>query len=187
MSTFNLEDLLGPETFWIALGSVGAIFTLVLIFHQIRTSRMIAAADFLLKLVDRFDSKEIRSSRKKLMTIIKENPKDNQKIDTCREVPDFFDDLGLLLKKKVIPIELIWSSFCYWILRYHELLKGYIDWVRKRDRDPTYYDQFEYLNDETLKFEEKSRRRKIRLTSKQVEEFINEEKQLEIWNTNDKH
>jgi hypothetical protein len=176
MSTFILENLLGSDTFWIAVGSVGALVTLVFIYYQIKTSRMIAAADFLLKLVHKFDSKEMRSHRKKLMTIIKENPKDNQKIDTCKEVLDFFDDVGLLLRKKVIPIEFVWSSFCYWILRYNGLLKGYIDWAR--GEDPTYYDQFEYLAEKTLKFEEKKRHKKIKITSKQLQEFIHEEMRL---------
>lgn len=99
-------------------------------------------------------------------------------MDAFRDVLDFFDDLGVLLEKKVVPIELLWSGFCYWVLRYRILLKDYINWIRKEENDPTFYCDFENLFKRILKREEKERHTKIEITSEQLQDFIQEEMRL---------
>jgi len=180
MSGLILENLLVSDTFWLAIASVGALITLAFIYYQIRTSRMIAASNFLLELVKKFDSKDMRICRKRLAKAIKETPGDNQKIDACSDVPGFFDDVGLLLKMKAVPIEIVWSSFSYWVLGYYRLLDNYINWARKEDNDPSYYAYFEYLVEKTLKFDRKMRRKRHKkvVTPKQLEESVTK-KQLD--------
>jgi hypothetical protein len=70
---------------------------------------------------------------------------------------DFFDDLTILLDKKVVPLELIWSGFGYWILYYQILLKDYIEWMRKEDIDFTLYMDFDSFCERVRKQEEKER------------------------------
>jgi hypothetical protein len=172
----NVTDLVGSEVFWIAIGSIGAISTLAFIYLQIRTSKTIASAELLLKLEDQFYSATMRKHRKKLMTVLKKDPRDYHNIN--EEILDFFEDIGFLTKKKVLSVELVWSTYCYWILRYYLLLQEYIGWLRKRDDDTTYYRDFEHLYRENLKMEENRRGRKIEITPQQLQGFIDEELQV---------
>jgi hypothetical protein len=169
---------ISSETFWVAVGSIGALITLILIYYQIKTSSMVAAADFILKLERSFHSKKMLATRRKLVQTISQNPKDFKQIESSREVIDFFDDLGVLVSKKVIPVELAWSAFCYWVLPYWTMTHYYVDWCRKSEKDPNYYADFEYLHKCILKYEEKQRHRKVEPTKKQLKEFADEEMRL---------
>ena len=84
-----ITSLIASDTFWIALGSIGALFTLVMAYIQIRASRKIAAADFLLKLESKFASNEMVEKRKKFMKILKSTPEAFEKMDSFRDVFDF--------------------------------------------------------------------------------------------------
>ncbi len=107
----GLENIVLSDTFWIALGSIGALFTLVMAYIQIRASRIISAADFLLKLEAKFTSLEMVEKRKKFMNILIASPEAFEKMDAFRDVFDFFEDVGLLLRKGILPKELVWSDY----------------------------------------------------------------------------
>ncbi|MEM2971350.1 MAG: hypothetical protein QW270_02875 [Candidatus Bathyarchaeia archaeon] len=178
-------SVITSDVFWIAIGSIGAIAALALTYRQIKRADIIASADFLLKLETNFCSENMLKKRRKIMEILKNNPNDFEKMDECRDVFDFFEDLGLLLRKKAIPKELIWSAYCYWIQRYWTAFKNYVYWVRN-DNDPTLYCEFEYLFNEIHSYDERKRnpsvlpfflRRKkpIEITQEELKDFIDEE------------
>ena len=151
---------------------------MVMAYLQIRASRIIAAADFLLKLESRFCSIEMVKKRKKFMQILKDAPEDYERMDAFRDVFDFFEDLGLLLRKGIIPKDLVWSDYCHWILNYWIAFQGYINWARKKDDDPTLYCEFETLFKRIRGYEERRIKRKVRITPEKTKEFINDELQL---------
>lgn len=173
-----LAAALASDVFWIAVGSVGGMLALVLIYYQVKMSRDIAAVDFLLKSEAEFWSERMRKDRSALMKIIKANPRDFQAMAKHMDALNFFEGIGLLLKKKVIPIEYIWSSYSYRVLRYYPLLKDYVVWLRELDDDPTYYEDFEQLYGRMLMFEEKKRRRKIEMTEEHLHDFVKEEMEV---------
>jgi hypothetical protein len=173
-----LVDLFGADVFWLAVGSLGAVITLSMIYYQIRISRSIAAADFLLRLENVFYSKRMLKNRREIMAAVKHDPRDFETIDATRDVLDFFDDVGVLLKQKVISLELVWSAYCYWILRYWKACQGYVCWLREVESDSTYYDGFEYLFQQMLRAEEKKRGKKADVTDQELREFIDEEMKL---------
>jgi hypothetical protein len=186
-------SVLTSDAFWIALGSFGAIFTLALTYQQMKRADLVASADFLLKLNDKFDQPDMLEERKKIMTIFKKDPKDFKEMDKHRKVFDFFDDLGLLLKIKAIPKPLVWSSFCYWIQHYWTAFKDYVMWVR--DDDITVYGNFQYLSEEIQAYDERicnppkhlpsflssrlplflRRRKHVKIEQKELERFADEE------------
>jgi hypothetical protein len=169
------------DAFWIAVGSIGAIVALVFAAWQIRTSRLIAAADFLLKIHDTFYSANMIERRKEIAKIFKDHPNDAKSLDSSHnalEVLDFFEDIGLLVKKKVIPLEFVWSPYYYWILHYWTAAKEYVYWYRKTNHEPTYYDKLEYLYNEVKRFEELTRHEIVEVTPRQLQEFIDEELKL---------
>lgn len=171
----SIANLLLTDTFWVAVGTIGAVIALFLTYTQIRASRIIAAADFLLRLEKNFNSVDMIAKRKKILKIWQKNLDDYEKMDCYRSVFDFFEELGLLLRKKIIPKELVWSDYCHWILYYYTAFSGYIEWVRKAYADVTIYCEFEYLFKEMQKYEKKKLKQEVAISSKQMAKFIEEE------------
>ena len=175
----HVGAMIGSTTFWIGIGSVGALITLIFIYDQTKTTRMVSAADFLLKLWESFYSDDMRERRIELAKIIKEFPDDNKKLDSSSlEVLDFFENIGLLVKTGVVPLEYIWSGYYYWIVYYWTAVKNYVFWFRKEEDDPTYFDSFEYLFKQVIDFDERRRHKKVKITKEFLEEFIQDEVNL---------
>jgi hypothetical protein len=165
--------------FWVAISAVGAVLAalvaIIMTALQIRASRRIASADFLLRFQNNFISKNMIERRKRIMLIRKKTPEAYQEMDALSDVLDFFEELGLLFRKGVLPEDLIWADYCYWILNYWIAFKGYVDWDRKAANDNTVYQEFEHLFEKTLSFEEDKRKRKITFDSKHIDEFLDDE------------
>ena len=173
----SIIDFLGSAVFWAAIGSFGTIVSLVAVYYQIRQSRLVVAADFLMKLDKQFQSKTMKKSRKELVDIVERNREDFNTIENHREVPDFFENVGLLVSKNVVPVELVWSTFCYWILPYWSLLEKYVSWCRGTDKDPYHYSEFQRLYENVLRFEQKKRCRIIDVKTLE-DDLIKDEKSL---------
>ena len=60
----------------------------------------------------------------------------------------FFEDLGLYLKRHVVDREPVWDKWSYYIERYWEMYREWIDVFRQETGDTTWYDKFEYLKNE---------------------------------------
>jgi len=174
----DVINLLVSTTFWIAIGTLGALAALFLTWWQIRGTRIIAATDFLLKHGDSFSSDRLLKKRHKIMQVVKQDLGDFQKMDECREVFEFFEELGLLLRMKVIGKELVWSNYCYWIQHYWTAFQGYIEWIGKKDSDPTLYCEFEYLYKQIHAYDERKRNQTVEIGPQQVLEFIDDETRL---------
>lgn len=185
-----LVDVITSATFWIAAGSMGAIIALLMTYRQMKRGDIIASADFMLRLVDKFSSESILKSRHDLMFIYRKNKNDFVSMDECKNVLEFFSDLGLLLRKKAVPKEIVWSDFCFWILRYWIIFKPYVEWARTVEKDQTIYGQNEYLYGKILEYEERRRnasplpvrlrpRKHIEIPQEKLDEFIDDE--IKVW------
>jgi hypothetical protein len=174
----SLSNVIATDTFWVALGAIGAVIALFMTFLQLRASRIIAATDFVLRLESSFCSKDMISKRKKMMSTIKKSPNDFAKMDALRDVFDFFEDLGLMFRKGVIPKDIVWSNYCYWILNYWTALHGYVDWARNKENDPTLYCEFEYLYKKIQGYEVHRRKKKVVITPEMTVNFIEDELNL---------
>jgi hypothetical protein len=155
----TLSSVLTSDYFWIAVGSVGAVITLFLTYQQIKRTEIASGAEHLWRLIDKFESDEMKKSRSEIAKIWVSNPTD-EKIEECRDVFDFFEDLGILVRLKVIPLRLAWSDFCYWVLPYWIAFEKYVtDYARRNPDEPAYYVEFEYLFEHVYKYDNLMRNR----------------------------
>ena len=178
----RVMTLLISQTFWTAIGAIGTVSALYFIYRQIATARDIAAYEFLRKEDDRFRSEDMARHRSDLAKVLLLRSNDYKQIDEYADyVLDYFEDLGLMLRNNLASEYLIWTSNCYYVLRYWELLKEYIDWVRKEKNDLTYHSDFEYLHKKMLKFEKRAtKKKKIAFTQDELREFLEEELYVEL-------
>ena len=88
----------------------------------------------------RFDSPAMRRDRKHLAEYF---------LSSRPEIPetvlDFFEDLGLFLRRGCLDEELAWDAFGFYAVRWWAICKGYILEERRKQSDSTLFTDFEDL------------------------------------------
>ena len=140
---------------------------------QLKHSRTALGVGLLLKLEDRFDEPALKEARSSAAIALQAG----HQTDDLEIVLDFFETLGLLIRKKTIDEELVWNSFSYWVMRYATLAKPQIERRRKDESDKTYYQEFDYLVERINYFEVKKRHlvATATITDNQIASFLSEE------------
>ena len=64
---------------------------------------------------------------------------------------NFFEDLGLYLRRKHLDEELLWNTFGFYIVRWWEACRPYVLEERERHRDATLFADFEDISDRMKK------------------------------------
>ena len=96
---------------------------------------------------------------------------------------DFFESMGLLLRKKYLDDEMIWATFSIHIIHWWEASKKFIE--RNQKKDPNLYIDFKILTERMYKIEmmeQKAKQMKdIIPTEDEITIFLTEEKELPTW------
>jgi hypothetical protein len=146
--------------------------------NQSKDSKNIASVQIIIIYIQQFEGKDMLLERSKLAEQIlnKAEHKDIQE-----PVMDFFETVGLLLRRKILDTEMVWANFAYYAILWEHVCRDYIKEERKlKNNDPTIFADFQYLADEMIKEDMRKRNKKreeIIPTNKDVQEFLNEEKE----------
>lgn len=105
------------------------------------------AADLCLKLLDRFDSPEMLAIRNKGAKALLSG----SNLQDADEVFDFFEIVGLYVRKEMLDIEVAHSFFFHWVNLYWCSGKEYVK--KSRERSADLYRDFEALYKAVLKIE----------------------------------
>jgi len=136
---------------WIV--AIATILTLVYLRSQIRGAREVSGAEFLLRLNDRYNSKEMVKNRRDLANVLLEGER--------RQLPsavlDFFETVGLLLRERLLKVELVWQYFGWSTLHCWQAVKAWVKEFRQGEQDQTIYAEFEYLSGEMMEVEQRRR------------------------------
>jgi ribosomal-protein-alanine N-acetyltransferase len=77
-----------------------------------------------------------------------------QDISNCAdEIANYFERVGILLRRRLAPADLVWDTFSWEVLRFWDVLADYIRFVRESDR--TIFSEFELLYKRMLELEVK--------------------------------
>jgi ribosomal-protein-alanine N-acetyltransferase len=124
----------------------------------------------------RFVGKRFVKNRARLARALLLAPNDFRTVsDYADYVLEYFEDLGILLRREIVPDYFVWATSAYYVLRYWQATKDYVALVRKRDSDPTLYEDFEYLNGRMRMYEENRLGRELVLSVAEVNRFLVEE------------
>ena len=100
-----------------------------------------------LEFIGRFDGTRLLKARKELAHhLIVNAPRDR----ITETVMDFFEDIGLFLRRGYLDEELIWSTFGFFCARWWVACKGYVLEERRTQDDPTLFSDFEDLTKRLL-------------------------------------
>jgi hypothetical protein len=163
--------------------AVAAFFSFVAIIltcFQLRQFRFAHGVDLIFDLDRQFQTPDLLKARR-LSAIALMYHKSTEDLD---EVLDFFETVGILVRRNAVDAEIAWSYFSYWVLRYADLTKGHIEERRKAELDETYWQDFELLVNRLTKIEIRKRHLKSLphfspeqiFSPKQRDEFLAEER-----------
>jgi hypothetical protein len=158
---------------------IGTVGGLMLVWWKVTQIREVNAYELLRDEARRFNSPEMRVCRARLAKTLLSSPGDFQKIeDDGEEVCGYFEDVGGLLRRRIVPAYWLWSMHGDDILHYWQLLRDYVQWVRKPTGDQTYYEDFELLWKRLAALARKRSHVEPVFTEDQLREFLEGEAQL---------
>lgn len=162
-------DLLKAFAPWVAI-----IVTIIVLCIQIKRSRFSQSVDLILKLEQRFfESEEMIGIRKKAAETLRDNP--SSPSSDIENVLDYFETIGLLVRRKALDKEMVWHTFYHWMHRYWLLSNQYI--IEKRKSKPSLWEDYVNLENQIVDFERKKSKTNddIDLSKEELEEFLKDE------------
>ncbi len=166
--TMNTVDIL----IWVPLLAV--LVAIISLIVQSRRSKFSLNVDLLLKLDDRFNSEQFKALRKAAAQSIKAGT-----FEDAEEIIDFFEMIGLLVRRRALDVELVWHSFFHWIHHYAFALEHYI--ALAREKDPTIWEDFVLLREKVVAIEKRKRKcsdTALQVNKTDLEQFVRNESRL---------
>src|SRR3990170_2942368 len=133
-------------------GVAAAFIAAVAILHESRRSRFALGVDLLLKFDERFDSDAMRAARRAAAKSILDHT-----FEDVRKVLDFFEMIGLMLRRGALDDSMVWEMFSAWVLPYCRAARSWIQDIR--EHDPDGYSNLLYLYDKMNSLEKLHRGR----------------------------
>jgi hypothetical protein len=158
---------------------VGTVGGLLFVWWQVRQIREVNAYGLLRDEVKRFNSPEMRACRARLARTLLSSRRDFDKIEEDgKEVLGFLEDIGLLFRRRVVPIYFIWSMLSEDIFFYWQLLHDYLAWVRQSTNNNTYYEDFDLVRNRLAALERKRTGLEAVRSESDLREYLEDEGKL---------
>jgi hypothetical protein len=159
---------------------VGTVGGLLLVWWKVRQIREVNAYELLRDEVKRFNSPEMRACRARLARTLLASRRDFDKIEEegGEEVTGYFEDIGLLLRRRIVPAYFLWSMLADDVFNYWQALRDYLVWVRRTTRNETYYEDFDLLRNCLAALEKKRTGVEALRPDTELREFLEDETKL---------
>ncbi|HEY9167802.1 MAG TPA: hypothetical protein VIS48_16735 [Candidatus Kryptonia bacterium] len=159
----------------VMVGLLGVIIAILSLRSQIKRSKFTQSVDLLLKLEDRFTSSQQMVSARRNAAKSLQKGGDSEADD----VFDFFETVGMLVRKKALDEEMVWNTFFYWLHHYWVASENYV--ASQRADDPTTWEEFAFLNHCITQVEKRKTHCSdddLKLSKEDIASFLEEESQL---------
>jgi hypothetical protein len=158
---------------------IGTVGGLLLVWWKVTQIREVNAYELLRDEVKRFHTPEMRACRARLARTLLSSRRAFVKIEESgEEVCGYFEDIGLLLRRRVVPVYFIWSMLSDYILLYAHVLRDYVAWIRQSTKDQTLYMEFDLLRDRIAALQKKRSGLEPAFTDDELREFLEDEAKL---------
>lgn len=154
---------------WVPL--LGVLIACITLIIQVRRSRFSLSIDLLIKFNVEYTNPEFRKLRWAAARSIHDRT-----YHEAGRILDFFDIIGVLVRRKALDPELVWHSFFHPIHRYRRILDAHISAVRKED--PVKWADFVLLHQRLARIHVRKRgcsERDLELTQDDIDEFLRAE------------
>ena len=148
------------QTISIAIASASVVVGMAYYTWQIRHQTRTRDTELVTKLASVFSSKEFQMELQEVIDTYESGAtylEMKKKLGMVYpQTGYFFEELGILLHRKLVDISLVDDLFSGPVRRFWKACKPYVEEARKQLNEPTYAEYFEYLYDEMKKREQKS-------------------------------
>lgn len=153
------------------LSLITALIAVWAVIQSNYNSRFCTGADLLIRLEERFITKEMKEKRKKAAeAILKGHYKENN----VATILDFFSVIAILAYRSTLDKEMVWRTFSAWLIPYYYSLEDYIEKERKEKNDQKLYESLSKLYYELTTLETKASLDKL-TGEKEIEKFYKDE------------
>lgn len=151
-----LNNVIGPNSawFWTMAQGIAVTLTLILIYRQLVAQRFANILSSVSSLNQNWNTEEMHKARKALC--VKHDSKNRSISQQDGLVLDFFEQMGLYLRKGVFTPDILWELYSYYIEHYWCLVEPLINEFRLSTNDKTWYSNFDYLY-EAMRVQSKKR------------------------------
>ncbi len=153
------------QTVSIAIASAGVFLAAIYYIVQIRHQTRMRDTELVTRLYSTFSRREFQQELQEFMDVFKSGTSYSEMANkigvTYPATGLFFEELGILLHKRLVDISLVDDLFSGPIKRAWESAKPFVEEGRKQLNEPTYGEYFEYLYNEMKKREQKLQQSKV--------------------------
>ena len=174
---------MGSEILWVSLTAIASWVMVVITWFLIRSQIKLSKEDLKVRLQtnyeEKFDSPSMIAERKRLAEQLLSNASHE---DIQEPVMNFFESVGILLRREYLDEEMVWTGFSFHAIRWWSACKDYILQERRlQNNDDTIFREFEELVDELYEFEAEERyltRAQLEPSKQDLQRFLEAEKNL---------
>jgi hypothetical protein len=149
------------QTVSIAVASASVVAGVIYYIFQIRHQTRTRQTELVTRLASTFARKEFQQELWELLNDLKSGAFHSESDIVKKygsiypETAYFFEELGVLLKRKLVDISLVDDLFSAPIIRFWEAAKPFVERARKQLNEPQYAEHIDYLYNEMKKRERK--------------------------------
>jgi hypothetical protein len=121
----------------------GPTLGIIVFCWQVNRARYTQRIDLILKLAERFDKQEMKTTRAIAARALLKNR--NTEDDSVSQLLDFFEEIGFLVARKAVDRDAIYTYFDYWIMRYHQATMLHRHEMNREADPPDFYNKFDNL------------------------------------------
>ena len=153
------------------VGAIGTVVAILALIWQIRNFKLNLSADLSLKLDERFWSRDFLETRSRAARVLKDRTAERD----CEDVFDFFETVGLFVRRGALDAEFAHNFFFHWIVLYWVAGKEHIR--KKQKESKLTWKDFEGLYEIVSRIEKKENRDSLdmELGSEKKAEFLQDE------------
>jgi hypothetical protein len=163
---------------WATVASVAAVTAIIVsiagIYFQLRQAHLQHSVDLVLKIDDKFDEERFIKKRKAAAKALL-----NKTYDDADDVLNFFESMGMLVRRGAIDEEMTWNTFYYWIHRYRLAAKVYMEQEQKKSLET--WDDFIELDKRMVALEKRKTggtSTDIEISVEKIKDFLQNEAAL---------
>jgi hypothetical protein len=159
---------------------VAAVTAVFAVWVEGRRGRFLHGLETLLKLTDEFNGDRLKRARASAVQLVFPTPEPVVLMRAAQEtsigqIIDHFQIVGLLLRRKILDRELVYSEYFFWLQHYFYFFEAFIS--ESRRPDSTVWEDAYWLHENLMVLERKYRGRRANVlpTVETVRDFILEE------------
>jgi hypothetical protein len=153
--------------------AITGVVALIYASKQLKQAREAEKVKHLIEFIREFDSEPMTTWRKR---VAEQRQKDVEYPDDTQHLLDFFETIGLLVRRGYLEVDDVWSSFSYWMFNIYADFREDIEQMQRED--DSYYSDSTDLLEHLRKIEHDENGNGDRPSREEITEFWEDEAKI---------